>query len=114
MKTVALEDLVASTILGFCENLAELGCPRTTRRKLNVNDDITPDMWYRYLTPDEQRKVASKLLEIEERDYKSEKKEQKRFTKAAKDVHKESVKTIKNVEKAHKKTAKSKLIFGKK
>jgi hypothetical protein len=61
MKTVALEDLVAGTILAFCENAAELGCPKKAKEV---------DMWYRYLQPNEQRKVADKLLEIIERDSK--------------------------------------------
>lgn len=60
MKTVALEELVASTILDFCENLAELGCPRESE----------PDMWYRELPSKDQIKVASKLIEIVERDIK--------------------------------------------
>lgn len=58
MKTVALEDLVAETILYFCENLAELGCPQKEKN---------PDMWFRYLSPKEQRKVAEKLIDIIER-----------------------------------------------
>lgn len=57
MKTVAIEDLMIGTVLTFCENLAELGCPR----------DKEPDMWFRYLSYEEQYKVAEKMLEIEER-----------------------------------------------
>ena len=61
MKTVALEDLVASTILAFCENAAELGCPK---------NEYAVDMWYRYLSGKKQRQVAEKLLTIIERDSK--------------------------------------------
>jgi len=50
-----LEKIVAKVILGFCENLAELGCPQ---------DEESPDMWFRYLSPKEQEKVAKKLLNI--------------------------------------------------
>lgn len=57
MKTVAIEDLIISTILTFCENLAELGCPKHAE----------PDMWFRYLPYDKQKAVAEKMLEIEER-----------------------------------------------
>lgn len=63
MKTVALEDLVASTILTFCENAAELGCPR----------DKDVDMWFRELSEDDMRKVGEKLLDIQERDLKMSK-----------------------------------------
>ena len=58
MKTVAVEDLVASTILTFCENAAELGCPR--------NRDV--DMWFRELSDEDMFKVGDKLLRIQERD----------------------------------------------
>lgn len=60
MKTVALEAITADAILWFCENAAELGCPK----KKEV------DMWYRYLSPKEQFKVAEKLLDIIDRDTK--------------------------------------------
>jgi len=60
MKKIALEELVASTILNFCENAAELGCPK----------DKEVDMWFRYLSPEEQVKVGGKLLDIIERDSK--------------------------------------------
>jgi len=63
MNTVALEDLVAETILSFCENLAELGCPSSVK---------DPDMWFRYLSPNEQVEVASKLLYIMERNAKND------------------------------------------
>lgn len=96
MKTVALKELVASTILSFCENLAELGCPQ---------EEKNPDMWYRYLSPKERVKVASKLLDIQERDL-------KRFSKESDRLHKETTKFINTVENAHKKTKKSKLRFG--
>ena len=58
MKKIALESLVADTILRFCENAAELGCPR----------DKDVDMWFRYLPPKEQIKVSSHLIDIIERD----------------------------------------------
>jgi len=61
MKTVAIEDLIISTILTFCENPAELGCPR----------DKEVDMWFRELPYKEQYKVADKMIEIEKR-YSSE------------------------------------------
>ena len=57
MKTIAMENLVADTILYFCENLAELGCPK----------DAEPDMWFRELSGEERYKVGEKLLEIIER-----------------------------------------------
>ena len=60
MKTVAVEDLVASTILTFCENAAELGCPK--------KKDV--DMWFRELSYDEAFKVAKKIMDIQERDMK--------------------------------------------
>ena len=67
MKTIALEELVAGTILDFCENLAELGY----RPIVDKHDcEVSPDMWFRYKSPEEQVKVASKLLEIIERDAK--------------------------------------------
>ena len=57
MKTVAVEDLIIGTILTFCENAAELGCPR--------EKDV--DMWFRELSHNDQLKVVDKMLEIEER-----------------------------------------------
>jgi hypothetical protein len=72
MTKIAIEDLVAETILSFCENLAELGCP---------NDAKDSDMWYRYLSPKEQRKVAEKLLDIIERDNKRFKEKEKNENK---------------------------------
>lgn len=57
MKTVALEELVANTLLTFCENAAELGCPQ----------DQEVDMWFRNLSDYEKVKVGEKLLNIEER-----------------------------------------------
>jgi len=55
---VSIESLVATTILTFCENLAELGCPRSAE----------PDMWFRELSEKEQDAVGGKLLEIQERE----------------------------------------------
>jgi hypothetical protein len=57
MKEVAIESLMADVILQFCENAAELGCPR----------DKEVDMWFRYLEPAEQFAVCDKLLTIMER-----------------------------------------------
>jgi hypothetical protein len=57
MKEVALEDLVADCVLTFCENLAELGCPK----------DKECDMWFRELSLEDQNNVASRLIEIIER-----------------------------------------------
>jgi len=57
IKTVKLEDLVVETVLTFCENAAELGCPR----KQEV------DMWFRYLPYEKQFKVAEKMMDIMER-----------------------------------------------
>jgi hypothetical protein len=99
MKTVALEDLVTDTILSFCENAAELGCGKNEKEV---------DMWFRYLSPEQQRKVSEKLLDIMERNVKVAKKESE---KVCKEIHKETVKKIKAIEKAYKKTAKSKLVF---
>jgi hypothetical protein len=74
MKTIELEELVASTILDFCENLAELGCPKKDE----------PDMWYRNLSWDEQKKVADKLMTIVERDAKRFEEEPKKAKKTKK------------------------------
>ena len=60
MKTVKIEDLIISTILTFCENAAELGCPK----------DKEVDMWFRELSYEEASKVADKMIEIEERNIK--------------------------------------------
>jgi len=54
--TVAIEDMMADTIVSFCENAAQLGCPR--------NKDV--DMWFRELSRDERYEVMSKLICIEE------------------------------------------------
>lgn len=56
MKTVAIENLYIGTILTFCENASELGCPK----------DKEVDMWFRELSYEEQHKVAEKMMEIEE------------------------------------------------
>jgi hypothetical protein len=58
MKTIAIEDIMADTIVSFCENAAELGCPR----------DQDVDMWFRYLAPEERFKIMDKLIEIQERE----------------------------------------------
>ena len=56
MKKIALEDMVVFTVLTFCENAAELGCPR----------DKEVDMWFRELPFKKARKVASKMLDLME------------------------------------------------
>lgn len=58
MITVSIESLYVGTVLTFCENAAELGCPK----------EKSVDMWFRELSPEEQLKVADKMIEIEERD----------------------------------------------
>ena len=58
MKTVALENIVSSTILTFCENAAELGCPR----------DMDVDMWFRGLSEKDMFEVGDKLLRIQDRE----------------------------------------------
>ena len=60
MKTVAIEDLMVECVLTFCENAAELGCPK----------DQEVDMWFRYLSYEDAYKVAEKMLEIGERNKK--------------------------------------------
>lgn len=62
---VKIEDLVVETILTFCENAAELGCPR----------EQEVGMWFRYLSYKEQFKVAEKMIKIMERNYEEEKKQ---------------------------------------
>ena len=57
IKTIALEDIYIGTILTFCENAAELGCPK----------DKDVDMWFRELSYEEQVKVTEKMFDIEER-----------------------------------------------
>jgi len=57
MKTIALEDIIVGTILTFCENAAELGCPR----------EAEVDMWFRELSYEDSLKVADKLIRIEKR-----------------------------------------------
>jgi hypothetical protein len=62
IKKSNLTRFTADIILSFCENLAELGCPKEEK-------DV--DMWYRYLTPKQQNEVAEKLLCIIERTQKN-------------------------------------------
>ena len=59
IKTIELEHLVACVILSFCENAAELGCPK---------DAPEVDMWFRYLSEDDMVKVSGKLIDIMDRD----------------------------------------------
>lgn len=58
MRTVAIEELMASTVEDFCANSAELGCPK----------DKDVDMWFRELSNEEQFDIMSKLIEIQDRD----------------------------------------------
>jgi hypothetical protein len=57
MKTIAIEDLILDCILSFCENAAELGCPK----------DKEIDMWIREMSDKKARKIMDKLLNIMER-----------------------------------------------
>jgi len=59
-NVVELEDLIAETVLLFCENLAELGCPKHKEA----------DMWFRELSDGERYYVAGKMLDIEDRNAK--------------------------------------------
>ena len=61
MKTVAIEDLMLECIISFCENVAELGCPK----------EKAVDMWIRELPRKKALKVMDKLLTIMEQ-YKHE------------------------------------------
>lgn len=60
INVVEMEDMIIDCILTFCENIAELGCPK--------NEEV--DMWFRYLSYEDQRKVADKMLDIFERNRK--------------------------------------------
>lgn len=60
INKIAIEDLIIVAVLTFCENAAELGCPR----------DKDVDMWFRELSYKDAYKVAEKMLEIEERNIK--------------------------------------------
>jgi len=79
MKTIELSELVADTILSFCENLAELGY-----RPTGISEQTGPDMWFRYLSAKERNKVAQKLIDIVERDEKRFAKEDKKAKKKVK------------------------------
>ena len=57
VKTVALEGLMLDVIISFCENCAELGCPR----------EKSVDMWIREMEIKKAHKVMEKLLDIMER-----------------------------------------------
>jgi hypothetical protein len=64
MNSIAVEDLMTSVILTFCENAAELGCPR----------DKDVDIWFREMCYDkdieEVRALMNKLFDIIGRDVK--------------------------------------------
>ena len=53
-----MEEFMKDIILSFCENLAELGLPQS---------EEDPDMWFRYLSDEEQKNVATKLIAIMKR-----------------------------------------------
>jgi hypothetical protein len=59
MENNKLYKAMNKVILSFCENLAELGCPK---------DEPDADMWFRYLSPKDQLKVCKKMVKIMERD----------------------------------------------
>lgn len=66
MDKVKLEDLMLWIIVSFCENAAELGCPR----------DKDVDMWIRDMAMDDKgkaRRVMAKLSDIMERNEKKDK-----------------------------------------
>lgn len=57
MDATLSEDIRIRHILTWCENLAELGCPR----------EAEPDMWFRELEYEGQVKVVRKMAEIDNR-----------------------------------------------
>ena len=61
MKSIAIEGIMADTIVSFSENAAELGCPHSKE----------VDMWFRDLPDEEKYDVMSKLLDIQERNEKT-------------------------------------------
>ena len=50
-----IKKIINEVVLTFCENLAELGCPK---------DEPDADMWFRYLSPKDQLKVSKKIMKI--------------------------------------------------
>ena len=62
INSIELGDLMLMCVVGFCENAAELGCPR----------DKAVDIWIRELEadhPKKAQKVMNKLIDIFDRDY---------------------------------------------
>jgi hypothetical protein len=57
MKKTAANGIVVDAVLTFCENAAELGCPR--------GKDV--DMWFRELSKGKMREVAKKIIAIQKR-----------------------------------------------
>lgn len=55
------EVIMRTFILAFCENAAELGCPK----------DKEVDMWFRYLSPKQQVSVCKKIIKIMDKFYKN-------------------------------------------
>jgi len=55
MKKKMIKNIVNEVVLTFCENLAELGCPK---------DEPDVDMWFRYLSSKDQLKVSKKIMKI--------------------------------------------------
>ena len=58
MKKKMNKKIVNEVVLTFCENLAELGCPK---------DEPDTDMWFRYLSIKDQLKVSKKIMKIMKR-----------------------------------------------
>jgi hypothetical protein len=56
-KRTTVESHVADMVLTFCENAAELGCPR----------DKDVDMWFRELPKGKMKEVAKKIIAIQKR-----------------------------------------------
>lgn len=56
--TESLAGTFAMIITNWCENLAELGCPR----------DAEPDIWFREMNPKSRLAIIKKLLKIIDRD----------------------------------------------
>ena len=57
MSESIVEDICIGTIMTFCENLAELGCPK----------EAEPDMWFRNMSYEDQSEVVNKMFKINDR-----------------------------------------------
>ena len=58
MKKKMIKKIVNEVVLTFCENLAELGCPK---------DEPDADMLFRYLSIKGQLRVSKKIMKIMKR-----------------------------------------------